>query len=332
MRVAGGAATGESRLIVEPRVGVPRDLEFFGDTGQEKAFTSRFGDAATVDADALYEAGDLLYRGPWVAERLADLGDFLRDHPSSVLPVTKAVLDQGWAYTAVDAWRAQHRLAELQAVVKSMWEQIDVLVVPTIGTTFTHAEIAADPVGRNLILGRYTQFANLLDMAAVAVPNGFTADGRPAGITLLGPAGSDETLAHLAGSLAGSLAEPVLLAVVGLHLSGEPRNGELLARGAALVGATRTAPEYRLYRLPNDVPGLVRGDGGRSIDVELWRLPASQVGGLLAGVHAPLGFGRVRLDDGREVTGFLCEAYAVAGAEDITASGGWRAYRKSLGR
>ncbi len=329
LRVAAGSGRGESRLIVEPRIGVPRDLEFFGDAGQEKAFATRFGDATTVDAGPLYEAGDLLYRGPWVAERLADLGDFLRDHPSSVLPVTRAVLEQGWAYTAVDAFRAQHRLASLKDVTSRMWEQIDVLIVPTVGTTFTHAEIAADPVGRNLILGHYTQFANLLDMAAIAVPNGFTADGRPAGITLLGPAGSDETLAHLAGSLAD---EPVTLAVVGLHLSGEPRNRELRARGAALIGAARTAPEYRLHRLLNDVPGLVRGDGGASIEVELWRLPASEVGGLLAGVNAPLGFGRIRLDDGREVTGFLCEAYAAAGAEDITASGGWRAYRKSLGR
>jgi allophanate hydrolase len=329
LRVARGGTPGESRVTVEPRLGVPRDLEFFGDTGQEKAFTSRFGGLPTVDAEPLYQAGDLLYRGPWVAERLADLGDFLLERPGSVLPVTKAVLDQGWAYTAVDAWRAQHRLADLKARAERMWQQIDVLVVPTVGTTFTHAEIAADPIGRNLILGRYTQFANLLDMAAVTVPNGFTADGRPASITLLGPAGSDETLAHLAGSLED---EPVTLAVVGLHLSGEPRNGELLARGATLIGPARTAPEYRLYRLPNDVPGLVRGDGGRSIDVELWRLPASKVGGLLAGVHAPLGFGRVRLDDGREVTGFLCEAYAVAAAEDITASGGWRSYRKNLGR
>jgi allophanate hydrolase len=328
-RIAAGPDPRESRIIAEPRIGVPHGLEFFGDTGQEKAFTARFGDAPTVDGDPLWEAGDLLYRGPWVAERLADLGEFLRSHPDSVLPVTKAVLDQGWAYTAVDAFRALHRLGELRAAADRMWDEIDVLVVPTIGTTFTHAEIAADPLGRNLMLGRYTQFANLLDMAAVAVPNGLTADGRPAGITLLGPAGSDETLAHLAASLED---EPVTLAVVGLHLSGEPRNRDLLTRGATLIGPARTAPEYRLYRLPTGVPGLVRADGGRSIDVELWRLPASAVGGLLSGVPGPLGFGRVRLDDGREVTGFLCEAYATAGAEDITASGGWRAYRNSLGR
>jgi len=156
------------------------------------------------------------------------------------------------------------------------------------------------------------------------VPNGFTADGRPAGLTLLGPADSDATLALLAESLQE---ETVTLAVVGLHLSGEPRNDELLARGATLVGQARTAPVYRLYRLPSGVPGLVRGDGGAAIDVELWRLGAATVGGLLAGVRAPLGLGRVLLADGSEVTGFLCESYAATGAEDITAHGGWRNFR-----
>jgi allophanate hydrolase len=334
-----------SPVIAAPRIGVPRSLEFFGDAGQEKAYAAGIArlDTVPVDIEPLYEAGDLLYRGPWVAERLADLEDFLRDHPDSVLPITRRIIESGAAYSAVDLWRAQHRLAELATMTARLWDRIDVLVVPTIGTTYTYAEIAADPIGRNLNLGRYTQFANLLDMAAVTVPNGFTADGRPASLTLLGPAHSDDTLALLAASLDD---EPVTLAVVGLHLSGEPRNGELIRRGATPLGPARTAPCYRLYRLASGVPGLNRagdgrpgdgrsGDGrsgdGRSIDVELWRLPASKVGGLLAGVGAPLGFGRVLLDDGREVTGFLCEAYATSGAEDITASGGWRAYRDATG-
>jgi allophanate hydrolase len=115
------------------------------------------------------------------------------------------------------------------------------------------------------------------------------------------------------------------IAVVGLHLSGEPRNGELLDRGATLLGAARTAPRYRLHLLPSGAPGLVRDpDRGASIEIELWQLPAERVGDFLAGIPAPLSLGRVALDDGTEVIGFLCEAYAVAGAPDITASGGWR--------
>ncbi|MFC4072830.1 allophanate hydrolase [Actinoplanes subglobosus] len=335
----------EARQTGRPRVGVAEGLEFFGDSGQEKAY-ARFAGDVTVDVAPLLEAGDLLYRGPWVAERLAVLGDFLAAHPESVLPVTRRVLETGHGFTAADAFRAQHRLQELRAAADRMWERIDVLVLPTIGTTFTHAEIAGDPIGRNLILGRYTQFANLLDMAAVTVPNGFTEDGRPASLTLFGPAFSDDSLMALARSMrddvettghtlpgrvlsgAGPGGAGMTVAVVGLHLSGEPRNGELLGRGGTLLGTARTAPLYRMYELPSGAPGLVRAEaGGAAIEIELWQLPAATVGGFLAGIPAPLSLGRLVLEDGTEVTGFLCEAYAVSGAPDITASGGWRNHR-----
>jgi allophanate hydrolase len=186
------------------RIGAPEALDFFGDAGQEKAFAaglSRFRDVITVEIGPLLEAGDLLYRGPWVAERLADLGGFLHDHPESVLPVTRAVLQAGERFTATDAFRAQHRLQELKAWTEGLFETIDVLVLPTVGTTYTHAEIAEDPIGRNLNLGRYTQFTNLLDLAAVTVPNGFTAEGRPTSLTLFGPAFSDDALARLAAEI-----------------------------------------------------------------------------------------------------------------------------------
>ncbi|MEV6299833.1 allophanate hydrolase [Actinoplanes sp. NPDC051861] len=317
--------TGSRPVPARPRIGVPESLDFFGDTGQEKAFARFAGDTA-VDIGPLLEAGDLLYRGPWVAERLADLGEFLATHPDSVLPVTRQVLETGHTFTAADAFRAQHRLQELRAVTTRLWERIDVLALPTIGTTFTYAEIALDPIGHNLTLGRYTQFANLLDLAAVTVPNGFTADGRPASLTLFGPAFSDDTLLALAHTL--PVDDTMTVAVAGLHLSGEPRNGELLERGGTLLGAARTAPRYRMYELPSGAPGLVRvDDGGAAIEVELWQLPAAKVGGFLAGIPAPLSLGRLELEDGTEVTGFLCEAYAARGTPDITASGGWRNYR-----
>ncbi|TCB96852.1 allophanate hydrolase [Micromonospora zingiberis] len=398
------------------RLGVPRaeDLEFFGDAGQSVRFAAgvqRLGalveGARSVSLGAFIEAGELLYHGPWVAERLTGLDGFLREHPESVLPVTRTVLETGRRHDAIDAFRGQHRLRALRAQVDQLWQEIDVLVVPTVGTTFTLAEIAEDPIGRNAMLGRYTQFTNLLDLAAVTIPNGFTAAGRPASLTLVGPAFSDTTLARLAAEFtaataatataapataAASATEPagapartdlaattagheparaatagneragtgadrvtagsragqpaaypaeVLVAVVGRHLSGESRNAELTDRGAVLVEATRTAPRYRLYRLPSSdgdgLPGLLRvaesTPDGRSIEVELWRLPVTAVGGLLAGVPAPLSLGWIRLGDGRQVLGFLCEAYAVgADAEDISAAGGWRAYRRSVAR
>jgi allophanate hydrolase len=344
LRVARGPADGDpwgragSRPLRDPaglRVATARSLDFFGDAGQEKAFAAglgRFpGDLREIDIAPLLEAGDLLYRGPWVAERLTGLGDFLDAHPDAVLPVTRQVLETGRRFTAVDAWRGVHRLRELQAWTERLWDDVDVLVLPTIGTTYTQAEIAADPIGRNLDLGRYTQFANLLDLAAVTIPNGFTADGRPASLTLFGPAFSDETLALLAGTFTRA-DDLMTIAVVGLHLSGEPRNHELTERRATLVGAARTAPCYRLYRLPSGVPGLVRDDTGGAIDLELWQLPAAAVGGLLAGIAAPLSLGRIALAGGGEATGFLCEAYAVGAAQDITAGGGWRAHRTATER
>ena len=346
------------------------ELDFFGDAGQRERFAAgrervarRVAGCKPVDVGPLIEAGDLLYRGPWVAERLADLDDFLRDRPGSVLPVTRGVLEGGRRFSAADGFRARHRLQELRAWTARLWASADVLVLPTIGTTYTLDQIAADPIGRNLDLGRYTQFANLLDLAAVTVPNGMTAEGRPASLTLLGPAFSEHTLLALAADLerpedtrpaaaaerfgaaaaerfgaagrAGAAAEgSTTIAVVGLHLRGEPRNAELTDRAGTLLGPAVTAACYRLYRLPtangSGVPGLVRtgDDDGEHIEVELWRLPTSSIGGLLSGVAAPLSLGRVRLSDGTEVLGFLCEAYAAgSGAEDITAAGGWRSYR-----
>jgi allophanate hydrolase len=149
----------------------------------------------------LLEAGDLLYTGPWVAERLAGLETFLADHPDDVLPVTRAVIEKGADFSAVDAFRARHRLQELRAWCDRLWDDADVLLLPTVPTTFTRAQIAEQPMVRNLVLGRYTQFANLLDLAAVAVPAGLTADGRPVGVTLLGPAFSENRLLSTAAEL-----------------------------------------------------------------------------------------------------------------------------------
>lgn len=197
----------------ELRLGVPRaeDLDFFGDTGQRDRFAAGQDRVARsvrqtlpVELGQFFEAGDLLYQGPWLAERLAGLDDFLRARPDAVLPVIRTVLAGGRRFDALDVFRGQHRLRELRAWADRLWQRIDVLVLPTVGTTFTLAEIAADPIGRNATLGRYTQFVNLLDLAAVTVPNGMTADGRPASITLVGPAFSDTTLARLAAELTES--------------------------------------------------------------------------------------------------------------------------------
>jgi allophanate hydrolase len=187
------------------RLAVPDGLEL--DPGIAARFAEVVHTALTradgfvrVDVGPLREAGDLLYGGPWVAERLAYLEDFLAG-PAAVLPVTRAVIEKGATFSAVDTFRAMYRLQELKAWAAALFETADVLVLPTVPTTFTRAQMAEDPVGNNLALGRYTQFTNLLDLAAVAVPAGFTADGRPCGVTLVGPAFSETRLLAAAAAL-----------------------------------------------------------------------------------------------------------------------------------
>jgi allophanate hydrolase len=179
----------------------PGSLDHEGDAAYADAFAAvadraaaRASRVARTELRPLLEAGDLLYGGPWVAERRAGLADFVDTHPDSVLPVIASILARGSEFDAVDTFRARHRLQELRAWTARLWEHSDVLLLPTVPTTFTRAELAAEPVARNLVLGRYTQFANLLDLAAVALPAGRTADGRPVGVTLLGPAFSEGRL------------------------------------------------------------------------------------------------------------------------------------------
>jgi allophanate hydrolase len=191
-----------------PRLAVADGLDFAGDTAMADAFAGVTARAAAraagtvhVPVAPLVEAGDLLYTGPWVAERLAGLEAFLDAHPGDVLPVIRDVVEKGRDFSAVDAFRARHRLQELRGACGRIWHEADVLLLPTVPTTFTRAHLAEEPVARNLVLGRYTQFANLLDLAAVAVPAGTTADGRPVGVTLLGPAFSEARLLAAATEL-----------------------------------------------------------------------------------------------------------------------------------
>jgi allophanate hydrolase len=197
-----------------PRLAIPSpaELDFEGDGEMREAFEAAVARAQEQAATTmpttiapLLEAGELLYHGPWVAERLSELEEFFSTHPRDVLPITRQVIEGGRHYSAVDTFRAWHRLKELQRWTDQLWQDADVLIMPTVPTTFTMAEIAEEPVRRNSVLGRFTQFVNLLDLAALTVPTGRTADGRPASITLIGPAFSDPMLF----SVGNQLAEPV---------------------------------------------------------------------------------------------------------------------------
>jgi allophanate hydrolase len=274
--------------------------------------------------------------------------------------VTRAIIGSGAKYSAVDAFDAAHRLQDLKRQALSEMQKIDVLAVPTAPTIYTIEQVEADPVRLNSNLGLYTNFANLLDLAAIAVPSGMRADGLPAGITLIAPAFSEPLLCELGarvhrlsgmtlGATGFALPEAtnefldiagdaqVTVAVVGAHLSGMPLNQQLTDRGARLLGPARTAPHYRLYCLPDTSPpkpGLVRcADGsGCAIEVELWRMPVERFGSFVTEIPAPLAIGTVVLENKRTVQGFLCESHAVTHARDISEFGGWRNFVASQGR
>ena len=348
-------ATGPpSRLGVAFRFGVPprAQREFFGDEAAallyERALDrleSLGGRRVEIDLAPFRAAADLLYEGPWVAERLASIRPFLEAHAEDVHPVVRAIVGRAASLSAVDVFQGMYRLEALRKAAGAQWAGMDVLALPTAPTIYRHAAIECDPIRLSGNLGYYTNFVNLLDCGAVAVPAGVRPNGLPFGISLIAPAFHDEMLCALGmrwqgerGPVVGatSVARPVRLAVVGAHLSGQPLNRELVDRQARLVRAGRTAREYRLYALAGTTlpkPGLVRvTDGtGEGIEVEVWELSEAGFGSLVAAVPAPLAIGTVTLADGEPVKGFLCEAHAIQGAEDISAWGGWRAYRAGRG-
>jgi len=334
--------------------GVPaaNQLQFFGDDAAAALFAQAVermealgGRKIEIDFSAFRAAAALLYAGPWVAERYAAIRGFIESHASDMNPVVRGIIEGAKRYSAADAYAAEYKLRELRRAAEAQWERMDVMLLPTTGTIFTHEEVAAAPVERNTDLGYYTNFVNLLDLAAVAVPAGRRANGLPFGVSLIGPAFSDEALTSLAdrfhraqGAVPGDLVDLspcppgcVSVAVVGAHLSGQPLNHELTGRRAQLIRACRTAPHYRLYALDGTMPpkpGLVRDPAfkGPGIEVEVWAVPEHQFGSFVAGVPAPLGIGNALLDDGSKVKSFICEPYAVAGATEITRFGGWRHY------
>ncbi|MCV7420169.1 allophanate hydrolase [Mycobacterium yunnanensis] len=191
------------------RVGLPpvAELEFFGDDAMAAAHVgfrehlARHATIVDVSLEPFLAAGALLYQGPWVAERLVEFGDFLAEHPDSIHPVVRDILRSGEKYTAVDAFAALQRLQELKAVVGRVWEGVDVIVVPTIGTTFTVDEVLARPIDCNTMLGHYTHFGNLLDLLGVAIPLGTNAAGKPYSAMLLGAAQTDDTVLQLASQI-----------------------------------------------------------------------------------------------------------------------------------
>jgi len=356
------AVTTDRRL----RFGVPtkQDLRFFADSEAEQLFDEavqrlqHFGEVSEINFAPFHAAAELLYNGPWVAERLAAVEEFYLRNPDAIHPTVRAILTEATRYSATDLFRGLYQLEAYKQRMAVEWAKMDILVVPTFGAAYTTAALADQPLTLNANLGYYTNFVNLLDCCAVAVPSGSYTNGLPFGISLIAPALQDEMLCavgiryHWAvGGMLGatkvtlhqvddaqfvnkstkSRSDIVHLAVVGAHLSGQPLNHQLVEDGARMVRACRTSACYRLYALSNTTPrkpGLVRrttGDGV-AVAVEVWAMSAERFGAFVAQVPAPLSIGSVLLEDGEIVKGFLCEEYATWDALDISSFGGWREF------
>jgi allophanate hydrolase len=345
------------------RIGVPMPGQrlFFGDKASAAAYEAALADLAglgaaivEIDIEPFYETARLLYDGPWVAERYISVRSLMASAPEAMHPVTRQIILGGAHPSAVDAFKAFYQLEELLRVRDHTFGEIDVLALPTVPTVYTVAQVLADPVGLNSRLGTYTNFVNLLDLCALAVPASMQA--TPFGITLLAPAGNDATLASLgrlfhAGTglplgatgtaqpplapLPGPPTGEIAIAVVGAHLTGMPLNGELKSFGARFLERTTTTADYRLFLLAGTTPakpGLLRvgADAGVAVDVEIWTMPAEQFGRFVASIPAPLSIGTLTITDGRDVKGFLVEAEATRDARDISAFGGWRNFMAQM--
>ncbi|MBC7979647.1 MAG: allophanate hydrolase [Armatimonadetes bacterium] len=342
-----------NRLPGKFRFGVPKasELRFFGwdaagalYEGAAVEFEALGGARIEVDVEPFLGAAKLLYEGPWVTERFIGIKEFLKAKPEAVLEVTREIIEKGELPLAGDLFAAQYRLAEYKRLATQEMEKVDFMLLPTTPRNFTLAEVAAEPIRLNSILGTYTNFMNLLDYAAVALPAGRYEGKLPWGVTIFAEAGMDRALLELGAKYEEKIGrgkstpcaegfDEVQVVVCGAHLEGMALNWQLAERGGSLVAKTTTADCYRLYLVPAsgalpERPALVRvGDGdGLEIECEVWRLKTEGFGDFVSKIPGPLGMGKVLMENGVELCGFIAEPRAVVGARDLSEFGGWRGY------
>ncbi|RLZ09643.1 allophanate hydrolase [Acinetobacter sp. 2JN-4] len=335
---------------------IPEKLNFFGDQQAEKAFQqtvqlleSLNAEITKIDFSDFDKLAAQLYQGSWVAERTAAVEDLLKTNPEAFDPTVLEIIKNGENYSAVDAYNAEYLKQDLARKIQQRLAEFDALIVPTAPTIYTIEQVHQHPIEYNAHFGTYTNFTNLADLSALALPAGFRGDHLPFGITLIAPAWHDAALVHFGKAWQNYLAlklgaldktQPlssaspisphhIRVAVVGAHLTGMPLNFQLTTRDAVHIETTKTSKNYELYALNGTVPpkpGLARQQDGQSIIVELWDVPTARFGEFVAEIPTPLGIGNVELEDGRWVKGFICEPYGIDDAENISHFGGWRAY------
>ena len=351
--------------------GVPRadQLQFFGDALYSSAFSAAIkmleelgGIRREIDFQPFLDAARLLYEGPWIAERFLVAEKLLKDNPEALLPVIREIVSAGAHKTAANTFSSMYKMRHIRRIAETVLQEVEFIVTPTAGTHWTQQALIEAPIARNSDLGIYTNFMNLLDLSAVAVPTALLSNGLPFGITLFADRFTDlrllsyaqalqqhthltlgatqklfaDTAAHSATKkLPRQDGSHVDVVVCGAHMRGLPLNGQLTARRATFVRTAKTQHCYRLFVLPGSPPlrpGLIRDtDSGSTIDVEIWRVPSAEFGSFVALIPAPLGIGKVELDDGGWYSSFICEGYAIQQATEISQLGGWRNYLKREG-
>lgn len=332
---------------------VPEQLDFDGNAETEALFhfaceqlRALGGRSVGVDFEPFLKAARLLYEGPWVAERVWATKDVDR---SNMLPVIQDILATAQNFEVTDTFDAQYKLQALKKICDRELAKVDFVVTPTAPSCYQRRELEEEPITLNSKLGTYTNFMNLLDYAATAIPAGRLSSNVSWGVSLFSAAFADIQLLSIAGALQRQLnlplgatphllspsdklgriapAETVDVLVCGAHLQGQPLNWQLQDRGATLKLKTHTLPAYALYALPDGKrPALIQKKGGSAIEVEVWKMPMAEFGSFVAGIPAPLGIGKVTIESGESVSGFICEEGGVADAQDISHFGGWRAF------
>lgn len=311
-----------------------KPLEFFGPYAEEYAKAWRVAIEKVkrlnipieyIDYQVFSDAAAILYEGPWVAERWADLGEFIDAHPGVAFPVTEQILRSGASskHTAAVVFTAIHDLQTYKLKVRKILNNA-VMLMPTCGGTWTRDQVRMDPIGTNSAMGRFTNHCNLLDLCAVAIPSDDAAFNVPFGITLFALAENEGLIISAAKEYAKNT---VFVAVCGLHMRGYPLEKQMQELRASFVREDFTAAKYQFVKLPTAPakPGLIKQQsGGASIAVEIWEMTKEAFGTFVAAIPAPLGIGKIELQDGLEVPGFICEAYAASDAEDISSYGSWR--------
>lgn len=329
--------------------GVPEnsELDFFENEDFRKAFDKAVsifekagGKKVSISFSPFLEAARLLYEGPWVFERYEAVGKFIEEHPDSIHPVTRSIIAPKRIPHPSEVFTGFHLLQGKKKIADREFSKVDVLLTPTAGTIYRTEEVEKDPIRLNSNLGYYTNYMNLLDYSALAIPAGFSNSSDPAvtrfpfGVTIVGKAFDDFKLLDVAEKVAPLFKSKIVFAVCGAHLKGEALHDEI--SHAEFLESARTAPEYRMFAISDgkiQKPAILAG-GKNDFYVELYAMNAADFGKFVAQIPAPLGIGKIKLSDGRFVSGFIGDSSILESAEkfsvqDISGLGDWRKYIRS---